>query len=220
MPQLLRPTCKKPAHHIQTKPRAASKSQSCQNSTSKIIQKKKKGRLLLSQLINLRVPPTCFENRSICPLTTEELPSVLWWFQQGCLGAKKAFPPDPGCSDGTRGANAPPSMWHASDPVWVLSMLTLSVRLLSQGLGRRKLRGAEASACSQAYDLQVTEVAWLWELGFRSWTAGCYSISAPSVGDDRAPPMAPVFHSSLQSPGGAHATPSGFQVGLCNLLQQ
>lgn len=150
----------------------------------------------------------------------EQLPSVLWWFQQGRPGAEKAFPPDPGCSDGTRGVNTPPSMWHSSDPAQVPSTLTLSAHLLSQGPGRKKLRGAEARACSQPYDLQVTEVAWLRELGFRSWTAGCYSISAPSVGDDGAPPMAPMLHSSLQSRGGAHATPSGFRVGLRDLPQQ
>ena len=111
-------------------------------------------------------------------------------------------------------------MWHSSDPAQVPSTLTLSAYLLSQGLGRRKLRGAEASDCSQPYDLQVTEVAWLQELSFRSWTTGCYSVSAPSVGDDGAPSMAPVLHSSLQSLGGAHAAPSGFRVGLWDLRQQ
>ena len=40
------------------------------------------------------------------------------------------------------------------------------------------------------------------------------------MGDDEAPPMAPVLHSSLQSWGGAHTTPSGFPVGLRDLLQQ
>ena len=75
----------------------------------------------------------------------EQLPSVLWWFRQGNPGTENAFPPDPGCSDGTRGANAPPSVWHTSDPARAPSTLTLSVRLLSQGLGRKTLRGAEAS---------------------------------------------------------------------------
>lgn len=63
------------------------------------------------------------------------------------------------------------------------------------------MSGGEASTCSEPYDLRVTEVVLLWELVFGSWTTGSYSISALGMGDDGAPPMAPMPHSSLQSQG-------------------
>lgn len=160
MLQLLRPTCKKPAHHVQTKPRAASKTQSSQNSTSKIIQKKKKkGRLPLPQLIDLRVPPTCFENRSICPLPTGSSCHLSSGGSDRGIRVQRTLFLQTQAAVTAPEVRTPPSVWHSSDPVRVPSTLMLSAHLLSQGLGRRKLRGAEASNCSQPYDLQVTGVA-------------------------------------------------------------